>query len=145
MKKARSYSLKSARPILGDGTTDSENIQAIDKIIKVTGGHPLSLEIIASNIDSIHDLKKMADEMQIKIGELRIYNPDERLRSLQASFDYTVDGLGEKLKGLLLRLTIFNSPFPVEAPVRFFLLSRMTMFMMKMILFNFTIALFLQG
>ena len=107
---------KIARPILGEWAPDSQNVKSIDKIIKATGGHPLSLELIANNFDSIENLEKMAGEMQFKIGESSIYDPEERLRSLQASFDYTVNALGEKLIGLLLRLSIFNSPFPIKAP-----------------------------
>ncbi len=60
----------------------------------------------------------MANEIQLRIGKSSIYNPDERLRSLRASFDVTLDALSEKLKALILKLTIFNSPFPIKAPVK---------------------------
>ncbi len=49
---------KISRPILGERDKDSENLEAIDKIIKSTGGHPLTLEILASNIDSIRGPKE---------------------------------------------------------------------------------------
>jgi tetratricopeptide (TPR) repeat protein len=111
------------RPIIiqQEGLANDNIKKNIDKIIKVTGGHPLSLELIVSNIDNIYDIEKMVDEMQIQIGQASIYNPDERLRSLQGSFDYTVNRLNEKLGNLLLNLSIFNSPFPIDAPVKIFL------------------------
>ena len=99
--------------------TYSDEIQSyIDEIIKITGGHPLSLEIIAKNIDSIYDLQNISS--QLNISEASMYNPEERLQSLDACFDYTFNKLSKKLKNLLLKLTIFNSPFPIDAPIKIF-------------------------
>jgi hypothetical protein len=107
------------RSVIGDNSYNDKEIQtAIDGIIKMTSGHPLSLEIIASNIDSIYDIEKVANEIQIE--EDNVYSPDERLRSLQACFDYTVNRLNERLKSLLLNLTMFHSPFPIDAPAKIF-------------------------
>ena len=112
---------KLTRPIIKDNAFDDDDDDgkvriAIDKIIRMTGGHPLSIEIIATNIDNIYDIEKMANE--IRIGEASINNPDERLRTLQACFDYTVNRLNERLRALLLKLTLFISPFPKTAPVK---------------------------
>ena len=97
---------------------NNEIQSSIDKIIEITGGHPLSLEIIANNIESIYDLQDASSE--IKINQTNRGNPEERLKTLEACFDYTFDKLNKMLKNLLLKLTIFNSPFPIDAPIEIF-------------------------
>ncbi len=91
---------------------------ALTKIFKMTGGHPLSIEIIAKNTSSIHEIQEMADTLGIGI-----VNPDEpkkRLQSIENSFDYTISNLPDDIKKLLYYLTLFKSPFPIDVAKEIF-------------------------
>jgi hypothetical protein len=84
-----------------DYLKDIENIIAnptvkkiINKIFNMTGGHPLSIEIIAKNISSIYELDDMIDTPGI--GKINIDEPDKRLRSLEACFNYTINKTSRK-------------------------------------------------
>ena len=91
---------------------------ALDKIFNMTGGHPLSIEIIAKNTYSIHELNEMADTLGL--GIINPDEPDKRLQSLYACFDYTIRRLGENIKKLLYMLTLFKSPFPINVTQEIF-------------------------
>ncbi len=91
--------------------------QKIDKLLKKTGGHPLSVEIMAKNITSIEEL----DEMSKSLGDrINVDEPNARQQSLKASFDYTLSKLNNNLKDLLQKLTFFKSPFPLYAAEEIF-------------------------
>ena len=85
--------------------------EAVDKIYEMTGGHPLSIEIIAKNTTSIFEIQEMADTLGL--GIVNIDEPEKRLRSLEVCFDYTIKKLSDKIKNLLYYLTLFKSPFPI--------------------------------
>jgi hypothetical protein len=85
---------------------------AIDKIFNMTGGHPLSIEIIAKNTSNINQINQMADNFGL--GIVNPNEPQKRLRSLEASFDSIIKRLPEKIKNLLYALAIFKSPFPID-------------------------------
>jgi len=91
---------------------------AIEKIFKMTGGHPLSIEIIAKNTSSIHQINQMADTLGLE--NINPNEPDKRLRSLEACFDYTISRLPEEIRKLLYYLTIFKSPFPINVSEKVF-------------------------
>jgi tetratricopeptide (TPR) repeat protein len=87
--------------------------EQIKELLEKTGGHPLSIEIIAKNIKAIDQLKDLS----------RILGPStknrgeqiERFKSLQASLGYINNRLDANLQKLLPKLTYFNSPFPLSA------------------------------
>ena len=91
--------------------------QKINNLLESTGGHPLSIEIRASNITSIEELEQISNTLRDKI------NPDEpikRLQSLKTCFDYTISKLDSNLKHILQKLTFFKSPFPISAATEIF-------------------------
>ena len=100
--------LKNKENILNNPTA----IAAISKIFERTGGHPLSIEIIAKNTSSIHQINQMANTLGF--GIVNPNEPDKRLRSLESSFNYTISRLPSNIKKLLYSLTIFKSPFPID-------------------------------
>lgn len=86
--------------------------EAFNKIYEITGGHPLSIEIIAKNTSSIFEMQELANTLG-----LGIVNPDElekRVQSLEASFDYTINRLPDNTKKLLYELILFKSPFSIN-------------------------------
>ena len=104
------------RPMFKD--TKGEIKVQIEEILKKTEGHPLSIEIIAKNIRSFHELEKISQNL----GELRgdPTQAEERFQTLRACFDYTVNKLDDKLQKLLPKLILFKSPFPISAAVEIF-------------------------
>src|SRR5689334_19670993 len=81
-----------------------------------TGGHPLSIELIAKNITSVEELEEISNNLGMK--EVNWASPEERFRSLESCFGYTINKLDHFLRDLLSKLTIFRSPFPISAPVQ---------------------------
>ncbi|MFZ0513448.1 MAG: NB-ARC domain-containing protein, partial [Candidatus Nitrosopolaris sp.] len=101
------------RPMFKD---PNEEIRVeIEEILKKTGGHPSSIEIIAKNIRSVHELKKISQNL----GGLKrdSTQAEERFQTLKACFDYTINKLDDKLQKFLPKLTLFKSPFPISAAV----------------------------
>jgi GTPase SAR1 family protein len=99
--------LKDIKNIMNNPTAKA----AIDKICEMTGGHPLSIEIIAKNTSNIYEINQMANTLGL--GIVNTDEPEKRLRSLESCFDYTINRLPEEIKNLLYYLTIFKSPFPI--------------------------------
>jgi hypothetical protein len=99
------------RPIFKDPKGNTKD--QVEEILKKTGGHPLSIEIIAKNIRSVRDLEKISH------GGLKgdPTQAEERFQTLKACFDYTINKLDDKLQKLLPKLTLFKSPFPISAPI----------------------------
>ena len=99
-----------------------EKVQlAIKRLLQKTGGHPLSIEILARSYQGL-GLEEIEGKMLKNLG-LGIVNPEEeyeRLRTLEACFRYSTNNLDESLKQLLPKLTLFNSPFPISAPSNIF-------------------------
>jgi tetratricopeptide (TPR) repeat protein len=95
--------------------------QKIDSLLQKTGGHPLSIEIMAKNITGVEEIEEISNNLGDKVN---VDEPNKRLQSLKASFDYTVSKLDSNLKDLLQKLTFFNSPFPLHAPEGIFLAKR---------------------
>jgi len=106
--------LKNKDNIMADPKAKS----ALTKIFEKTGGHPLSIEIIAKNTSSIHEIQQMADTLGI--GIVNPDEPDKRLQSLEDSFRYTITRLPDDIKNLLYYLTIFKSPFPIDVAKEIF-------------------------
>jgi tetratricopeptide (TPR) repeat protein len=97
---------------------DPDARSAIEKIFKMTGGHPLAVEIIAKNTSNINQINQLADTLGL--GIVNTNEPDKRFRSLEACFDYTIKRLPEEIKKLLYSLTIFKSPFPMDVAEKVF-------------------------
>jgi tetratricopeptide (TPR) repeat protein len=104
-----------ADPLLRN-SKDDRTRNLIDDMLRKTGGHPLSIELIAKNITSVEELEEISDSLGMK--EVDWAAPEERFRSLEACFGYTIDKLDPTLRGLLPNLTIFKSPFPISAAVQ---------------------------
>jgi tetratricopeptide (TPR) repeat protein len=85
---------------------------AIEKIFNMTGGHPLSIEIIAKNTSNIYEIQEMANTLGL--GIINPDEPEQRLRSLEACFDYTISKLPDNIEKLLYLLTLFKSPLPID-------------------------------
>jgi tetratricopeptide (TPR) repeat protein len=90
----------------------------IENLLQKTGGHPLSIEVIAKNVTSVEELEDISQSLGIR--EVNRGEPNERLKSLKGSFDYTLNKLDKNLKELLPKLILFKSPFPISAPVDIF-------------------------
>ena len=84
----------------------------IKSIVKKVGGHPLAIEILARSYrgEGIEELSSMFDSLGIGVQNPK--SIDERLRSLDACFEYSINLLSEKLEQFLLQITLFSSPFP---------------------------------
>jgi tetratricopeptide (TPR) repeat protein len=91
--------------------------QKISDMLTKTGGHPLSIEILAKNMRSIEEVEEVSDILGSKVNRDQ---PVKRLRSLQETFKFTLNKLDDNLKELLSKLTLFNSPFPISAAVEIF-------------------------
>lgn len=94
----------------------SEKMQkAIEKLIQKIGMHPLSIEILAKSYQGsgIDEIEGMLNSLGIGLANLE--QEQERLRTLEASFEYSISSLGENLQQLLPKLLLFRSPFPSSA------------------------------
>ena len=90
----------------------------IKEILKKTGGHPLSVEIIAKNLRGIHELENILQNLSGLKGDPT--QAEERFQTLQTCFEYTINKLDENLQRFLPKLTLFKSPFPISAAVEIF-------------------------
>ena len=92
--------------------------QLIETIVTKTGGHPLSLEILANSYEG--GGSKELEIISQTLGKDREnpFEPEERLQTLHRSFQYSIDKLDPFLKNLLPALTIFHSSFQSEAVER---------------------------
>ena len=90
----------------------------IQNLLKKTGGHPLSIELIAKNITSVEELEELSESL----GAARVDRTasEERFKSLEACFGYTINKLDKALKELLPKLSLFKSPFPISAATEIF-------------------------
>lgn len=91
---------------------NSEIIEKIKSIIEKVGGHPLAIELLARSYKGkgLEELNSMLST--IGIGVVNPRSSEERLKSLEACFDYSIGFINPNLEELLLRLTAFNSSFP---------------------------------
>jgi hypothetical protein len=87
----------------------------IQNLVKKTGGHPLSIELIAKNITSVEELEGLSESLGT--AEVRRTESEKRFESLKACFSYTINKLDEALREMLPKLTIFKSPFPISGAV----------------------------
>ena len=116
-KYALDLFLELAKPILRG--VDRKSIEKdLDDLYAFTGGHPLTIELIANNISSIHQIKDIVKTKDL--SKINLENEEDRLTSLKACFDYTIDKLDEKEKELLFSLTIFKSPFSMSVSENIF-------------------------
>jgi tetratricopeptide (TPR) repeat protein len=98
--------------------------QMIEIIVTKTGGHPLSLEILANSYEG-----GGTKELEIILQTLGIerenpFEPEERLQTLHRSFQYSIDKLDLAIKNLLPAVTILHSPFLSEAVDRIFTMKQ---------------------
>jgi tetratricopeptide (TPR) repeat protein len=102
---------------LSEISMQQESRQKINNLIKKTGGHPLSIEILAKNIRGIEQVEQVSE----RLGDyVNINEPIKRLSSLRESLDFTIKKLDYNLKELLYNLTLFKSPFPISAAINIF-------------------------
>jgi tetratricopeptide (TPR) repeat protein len=111
--------------LIGDDQIDPPDkiIRIIEELVNKTGGHPLSIEILARSYSGDED------EFDVMLDNLGISktNPqeeEERLRTLEACFEYSLNNLDDRLKELVPKLTIFRSPFLVSAASEIFEVSK---------------------
>jgi hypothetical protein len=103
--------------------TKSEKVkELIRNILKKTGGHPLSIELIAKNITSVDELEELSEGLGT--AQVDRTASEERFKSLEVCFGYTLNKLDNALRELLTKLTIFKSPFPISAAVEIFGLQK---------------------
>jgi len=86
--------------------------EKIKSIIKKVGGHPLAIELLARSYKGkgTEELDSMLTTLGIGVTNSR--SSEERLKSLEACFDYSIKFIDKDLEELLLKLTVFNSSFP---------------------------------
>ena len=100
----------------------SYNIQkAIEDIVEKTGGHPLSIEILARSYRGlgIKEIRNMSETL--RLGAVNPRQPEERLKSLKSSFDYSLTTLDKDIRDLIYKLIFFfNPPFPLSAVTEIF-------------------------
>jgi tetratricopeptide (TPR) repeat protein len=93
---------------------EGETRDKIEEIVTKTGGHPLSIEIIAKNLRSIHELKNISRDLG-SMGDPT--QAEKRFQTLQVCFEYTIKRLDNRLQELIPKLALFKSPFPISAAV----------------------------
>ena len=91
--------------------------QKLSDMIKKTGGHPLSIEVLAKNVRSIKQVEQVSEILGNYINR---DEPVKRLRSLEGTVGFTVERLDNNLKELLPNLILFKSPFPISAATQIF-------------------------
>jgi hypothetical protein len=91
--------------------------QKINSMIIKTGGHPLSIEILAKNVRSIEEVEEVSEILGSRVNR---DEPVKRLRSLQESLGFSINKLDYNLKELLYKLALFNSPFPISGATQIF-------------------------
>jgi tetratricopeptide (TPR) repeat protein len=106
-----------------DHLCDTKNTKIqnlLKKIITKTGGHPLSIEILAKTYQGGGETE--LDEIFYTLGKEREdpFASEERLQSLQNCFDYSIDKLESNIQKLLPLLTIFHSPFLADVVEKIF-------------------------
>jgi hypothetical protein len=124
VEDGRELFIKLAGEDLEENSSEEKEVQlAIEKLVQKVGGHPLSIEILArSYYYQDLGLEEIEGKMLKSLG-LGVVNPEEeyeRLRTLEACFQYSMNNLDETLKQLLPKLTLFKSPFPISATSEIF-------------------------
>jgi tetratricopeptide (TPR) repeat protein len=96
--------------------------QLIQNLLKKTRGHPLSIELIVKNITSVEELEEISEGL----GRVLVDRTasEERFKTLEACFGYTLNKLDNALRELLPKLAIFKSPFPISAAVEIFAVQK---------------------
>jgi hypothetical protein len=82
--------------------------QLIEIIVTKTGGHPLSLEILANSYEGGGSRELEMISQTLGIERENPFESEERLQTLHRSFQYSIDKLDLALKNLLSALTIFH-------------------------------------
>lgn len=105
--------VKLAKERLNEDTLEKSK-QIIKEIAIKTGGHPLSIELLARSYkdEDRTPLKGMLDHLGLGIVQ---YRKEKHLMSLEACFEYSIKILTDDLRDFLPRLTIFTSPFSSDA------------------------------
>jgi tetratricopeptide (TPR) repeat protein len=103
-----------------DEVKKSDELQKIIyDIVDKTRGHPLSIELLARSYSGLgsKELRRMYANLGFDIVNPR--QDEERLKSLELCFEYSLRSLGSVLKDLLYKLFImFKSPFTLNAAVK---------------------------
>ena len=94
--------------------------ELIKNLLKQTGGHPLSIELIAKNIKSVEELEELSEGLGTVLVDRTRTASEKRFKTLEACFSYTINKLDKPLRELLPKLTLFKSPFPISAAVEIF-------------------------
>jgi tetratricopeptide (TPR) repeat protein len=89
--------------------------KVLEELSKKTGGHPLSIELLARSYRG-GGLSKIREMLELLgVGVINPKEETERLRSLGSCFEYSLNMLPQTHKKLLFSLTLFGSPFPTGA------------------------------
>ena len=83
----------------------------LEKLSEKTGGHPLSIELLARSYkgNGIPELQNMFEHLGVGVTNKRSSN--ERLQSLEKCFEFSINSLNENYAKLLPKLTVFSSYF----------------------------------
>jgi excinuclease UvrABC ATPase subunit len=92
--------------------------EEIQNLLKKTGGHPLSIELIAKNITSVEELEEISKSLGTGLVDRTA--SEQRFKTLEACFGYTLNKLDNTIRELLPKLTLFKSPFPICAALEIF-------------------------
>lgn len=86
--------------------------KTIEKLIQQVSSHPLSIEILAKSYEGsgLEEIERMCENLGL--GLVNPEEQDKRLRTLEASFMYSINNLEGNLQQILSKLTFFKSPFP---------------------------------
>ena len=136
------YNLDCERPVRLDGLSETEGRdlfielarnhfprakeasqeikRALEELSKKTGGHPLSIELLARSYraEGLSKIMEMVGHMGV--GVMNPKEETERLQSLESCFEYSFNRIPQIHRDLLPKLIFFNSPFPADAAEKVF-------------------------
>jgi len=109
-EEGREMFLKVAHNKFSSNPSDKIKLM-LESLSEKTGGHPLSIELLAHSYkkNGIPEIEKMLEHLGVGITKNSELN--ERLRSLELSFDFSIKALEKNYAEVLPKLTIFSSYF----------------------------------
>jgi predicted ATPase len=95
---------------------NSDNSLSVIRICQRTDGIPLAIELVAARVRGMSVTaidERIADRFNLVTGGSRVSMP--RQRTLQATFDWSYDLLGQEEKRVFRRLSVFAGGFTLDA------------------------------
>ncbi|MDX1469398.1 MAG: adenylate/guanylate cyclase domain-containing protein [Acidimicrobiia bacterium] len=108
--------MDAARRTAPDLTLEMEDLDALERILTLTGGMPLAILLAAAWVDML-PISEIADEVQKSLDFLETESGDvpDRHRSVRAVFDYSWQLLTDREKESFAALSVFRGGFTREA------------------------------